>query len=137
MKVEEFKRLKDEIETMLTITPDNIMSKSIALPKFYNTCLLHFITEKKALKILNNSLAKLYAKLYHHYKFEGNFKLDTKKEIETYVEGDDSYLEKKLEVQNLENVVEYLEQSLSLFNRVGFSIGHYIELLKIKNGMGE
>lgn len=133
---DEVKKIQNEIDEAMNITPENIMDKSIKIPQLYSKFLKHYIFQKRKLNDINTNKARLYSQLYHHYKYDYDYKLDTKKEIETYVLGDEQYVKKQNEYDKQEDVVEYFKDILSIINKMSFNIGHYVELLKIKNGMG-
>jgi len=133
---EEIKQIRDEIDEAMEITPDNIMEKSIQIPQLCSKFLKHYVYQKRKLNNINTSKARLYSQLYHHYKYDYDYKLDTKKEIEIYVLGDEKHVKMQEDFDKQEDVVEYFKDILSVINKMSFNIGHYVELLKIKNGMG-
>ncbi len=135
MEDTQFKSLQAKVNKDLTITPDNVMQKSLDLSKLYTEYSRRYYTQVSILKNINIEKVKLYKKLYHHYKFDGDFRLDTKKEIEVYVLGDDLYCELRRDYEKQTIIVEFLEKTLSNIQRASFTIRDYIELQKFKKGV--
>ena len=79
MDKKSFEDLKNEVDEFLDINSDNVMSKSIGISKFHNKLLKHYLKENKKLKSINTNKDKVYSHLYHKYKYEYYYKLDTKK----------------------------------------------------------
>jgi len=135
MKVEDFQKLKDVVEKELKITDENVLEKSIQLSNFYAKFLQIYSKELKILKSLYHEKDKVYGKLYHHYKFEGDFQLDTKAEVEAYIKADDTYYKIALKYSQQEIQVKFLEQVLDHINNLGFRIKNYIDLKKMSQGL--
>jgi len=132
----DFQKLKKYTEKELKLTPDNVMDKSISLNNLFVHYQNLYVAERRKLKDINNTMKKTYSELYHYYKFEGfDFKLDSKSEIETYVFGDDKYYDLKVKHDKLSLQVEYIKSTMDQIQKTSFQIGHYIDLLKIKNGL--
>lgn len=135
MSEEDFIKLQARTEKDTTIDADNVEEKVLALSKLYTRYNRRFHGQLKILKNINTKKVKLYKKLYHHYKFDGDFRLDTKKEVEVYVYGDDEYGELRLEYDQQTRVVDFLEKTLGNIQRASFTIRDYIELQKFKKGI--
>jgi len=135
MDKEKFRKLKTYTKEKLELTADNVQSKALE----FNNLVIHYqnlyASERQKLKDINNTMKKTYAELYHYYKFEGfDFKLDSKSEIETYVFGNDKYYDLKVKYDMLSIQVDYIKSTMDQIQKTSFQIGHYIDLLKIKNG---
>ena len=135
MEDTKFKSLQAKVNKDLTITPDNVMQKSLDLSKLYTEYSRRYYAQVAILKNINIEKARMYRRLYHHYKFDGDFRLDTKKEIEVYVLGDDLYCELRRDYEKQTIIVEFLEKTLSNIQRASFTIRDYIELQKFKKGV--
>lgn len=136
MNIDKFQELKKKVEIDLTIDETNAAEKSLKFSSLYNFYLALYIQELRILKRISTEKDKLFGDKYHFYKF-GNFdyKLDSAKEIETYVRSDTDFYNKCLEYQNQEIVVKYLEETLTNLNNTNYRIKNYIELYKIKFGL--
>jgi len=135
MKSESFQKLKIKIEEELKITPENVEAKSLQLSNFHTQCLQIFVKE---LQILKNKIIekdKVYGELYHKYKYNFEYQLDTKGEIESYIKADDKYYKIALECAQQEVQVRYLEDTVTQINNIGFRIGNFINLRKIDKGL--
>jgi hypothetical protein len=135
MTLEDLQKLKTISEDQLTINEENILTKSLNLPLYYQQYSQIYVKELKLLKVLSLDKDKLFGELYHHYKFKSDFSLDTKGEIVTYIQADQKYYDKCLEVSNQEVVCKFIEQLLDNINKTGYSIKNYIELKKMKEGL--
>lgn len=138
LTTEKFKILKNKVLEDITLTPDNIEEKSITLPVLYSRYNNIYNSQLILLKNINSDRLKTYRKIYHNYRFGGdkiNYRLDTKKEIESYVFGDDEYLELKMVYDRQTAVVDFLEKTLQNIQRMSFNISHYIEIQKFKRGV--
>ena len=132
---EEFEKLQKRVTRDLTLTKDNVMAKSIELPKLYTLYNRLYNRELNVLRNIGNQKHRLYKKLYHKYKFEGDFRLDTKNEIEVYVLGDDDYSDLRIAYDTQSIIVDFLEKTLKSIQRTSFNIRDYIELQKFKKGI--
>jgi len=136
MNKETFKKLKDFSKENLELTPENVMEKSLKFNNLYIHYHNLYVKEKKLLKDINNNMKKVYSDLYHYYKFGAfDFKLDNKHEIETYIFGNDKYYDLKVKYDEQVIYVDYLLSTMEQIQKTSFQIGHYIDLLKIKNGL--
>jgi hypothetical protein len=136
MNLEQFKALKAKVEINLDVDESNAAEKSLKFSSLYSKYLALYMQELRLLKTLSTEKDKLYGELYHNFKFKNNYQLDSSKEIETYVRSDQSFYQKCLDFQNQEIVVKYLEETLQNINSTGYRIKNYIELLKLKMGVG-
>jgi hypothetical protein len=130
-----FGKLKDFVEKELTFNEDNVERMSLNFSNIYMKYLRVFTNETKILKELYYEKQKMFGKLLHHFKFEVEFQLDSKSEIESYIRSDDNYYNLCLKYSNQEIIVDYLEKTLSRINTMGFEIKNYIEIIKLKKGL--
>ena len=132
MNLEQFKVLKAKVEDDLLVDESNAAEKSLKFSSLYSKYLALYMQELRLLKTLNTDKDKLFGELYHFYKFENNFQLDSSKEIETYVRSNLKFYNKCLEFQNQEIIVKYLEEVLQNITNTGYRVKNYVELLKLK-----
>jgi hypothetical protein len=135
MTLEQFAKLKEIVEKELQITEDNIEQMSIKSGTLYHKYLKIYSLELQKLKEIAIYKEKVYGELYHKYKFEGQYQLSTKTEVDVYVKSDGIYYKKCLEEANQEIIVKYLEAVVDSILKNGFQIKNYIELMKLKQGM--
>ncbi len=135
MDREVFNKLKIKITKDTEVTPDNVETFSIKIPKLYFQLLDMYSNEKKILSEQRGLLAKTYKELIHYYKFDADFEIGkTKSDLESYVFGDDKYYNQKLEYDFQSIVVEYLEKTLDTVQKINFFINNHVAFLKIKHG---
>jgi len=135
MTKDEFKKLKLMVEKSLKITHDNVTDKTISLSTLYANLIQVYSKEVKILKTKFHDKEKIYGDLYHHYKFNFQFQLDTKAEVEAYIKADNKYYTAALEYVDQEIVVKFIEQTLDHINNIGFRIKNYIDLKKMEKGL--
>ncbi len=136
MDKQNFARLKEMTDKELVINVDNVMEKSLSLPNTYQKYLKIYIVELRKFKEIKSKVKWKYGKLYHHYSWDVDFKLDKKNEIEAEINGNDEYydLVKLLDDQTI--VVDFIEKFLDQLKTAGFAIKNYLEILKLKQGVG-
>lgn len=134
MTFEELNQLKSITARELKFTEENILSKTLNLPYFYHKYLDLYIGEKIILDKLGAEKKKIYSERYDFYKFKNNFKLDSAKEIETYINGDQQYDEKCLEYNKQEICVNYIVEVLDMIKKMNFSISSYIKYREFLSG---
>jgi hypothetical protein len=134
MNQENFKLLKDQVKVDLEFNQENILQKSIGISNLHRKYLDFFITEFKLYKLLKSDLDKLYKEKYHFYKHEGKYQMDSFKEIEIYVKGDDDYYKASILVDEQESIVKYLEKIVELIKNLPYSIKNYVDFTKFMNG---
>jgi hypothetical protein len=135
MKSESFQEFKIKIEKELRLTEDNIEEKSIQLSNIYSNVLSIYSKELKIFKNMQIEKDKIYGELYHKYKFEFDYQLDSKSEVDSYIKSNELYYKLALECANQEVQVKFLEQTLEHINNLGFRIKNYIDLKKISKGL--
>lgn len=137
MKTEDFQKLKDIIEQELKITEENVMDKSIQLSNLYSMILKIYSKELRALKEKKLEIDRCFGINYAKLKNEGYFgrNVESIKEAEIYIFNDNQYYQLKLEYSQIETQVEILQKYLSQIDNLGFRIGNYITLKKMKLGL--
>lgn len=135
MMMDDFKKLKKVVEKDLKWSRDTAQDKEVQLSTLYSKYLEVYIGQAYIRRKLELKKDKIYGKLYHKYKFDFEFQLDTKAEVESYIKADDEYYKIALEVANQQMITNYIEEVLKEINTIGFNIKDYIELEKLKRGV--
>jgi hypothetical protein len=135
MTLDDLEKLKSIFEKEISINEDNVLKMSIDLTKISSKYLKIYIKEIRIKKRMEIEKDQLYGKLYHKYKHEFKFQMDSAKEIDTYVRSDESYYQKSLELSNQETITDFLEKALEIINKAGFSVKNYIDLMKLRSGI--
>jgi len=131
---EKFEQLKRQAVKDTTVTKENIQNISMSIPKLYSKYNYIYNSQLKILKNINNDMKASYKKLYHKYKFHGDFRLDSNKEIELYVLGDDEYCILRELYDNQVVIVDFFEKTLDNFKQMSYMVNQYIEFSKFKKG---
>jgi hypothetical protein len=146
MTFDDFQKLKKKMVEELKVNEENVQQKSISISNLYMSVLSVYNKERYEFKKLECEKDKLYGELFHHYKYGGtpqtqakygkqDYQLDTKTEIDPYIKSNPDYYDLVLKMAQIENQVNFLEQSLQNINNMGFRIKNYVELLKISKGL--
>lgn len=134
MKTESYQKLKQKVEEELQLTDENVEAKSLQLSNFHNKIRNLFTKELEILKHKLIQRDKVYGELYHKYKYNFDYQLDTKGEVEAYIKSDNKYYQIAIECANQEVQVKYLEETLVHINNMGFKIKNFIDLKKMRLG---
>jgi hypothetical protein len=134
MTFEELKKLKEITEKALKFTDDNIGQKMLDQPYFFHRYLDIYIQEKAILDELDRKKKKIYKEKYDFFKFKNDFRLDSQKEIEIYLNGDDEYDKICLEYNRQEVCVLYLVELLDMIKKMSFTMGNYLKLREFLSG---
>ena len=143
MKSEEFNELKNILEEELTFDPTSykdMQQKLSRIPNLLQTYLTIYINQKEILNDLETRLKETYASLYHKYPTKGDglefeYNLETKNEINLYVEGNEDYIKKSLIVEKQRIQVEYLEKTLQNIRDMLWSLKYTIDQRKFFEGL--
>jgi hypothetical protein len=133
MKLEELNRIKKEIEADLEITDDNVLGKTLEVPKIYQKYLSVFLRESIELKKLKADLDKCYGLKIRGLKENIGYKLNAG-ETEGYVDSEEDYFLKRKEFFLQEAITKYLEDSIVNIKNLSFNISNYIALKKFLLG---
>ena len=134
MTWEEYIKLKRCAEEDLDVNENNALEKSLKVPYIYHKYLDVFITETKEYKNLNKQVITKYSELYKKFKYQGDFQLDSKAEVEVFINGENAYLELKHRANIQETIVQYLENLVDRIGRMSFDIKNFIEYSKFLAG---
>jgi hypothetical protein len=141
MTLEQFEELKKKVESDTTITFSNITDQILRIPQLYTEYLSLYTQQLRLLKRASMSVTMKYGELYHKYKFPNSndglnfqYHLDTKTEIDIYINSNSEYVKLKSQVQFQELVVKFLEEVLDNLKKIRFDVKNYIELMKLQNG---
>lgn len=131
---EKFIALQKRALVDMKLTQDNVKDKILELPILFTKYKKLYLDQRGILKNINIEIKKTRAKKYHHYKFDGDFRLDTATEINIYVDGNDEmcYLNVLLDKQEL--IVEFLSDTVSNISKMSYLIRSYVDLEKMRNG---
>lgn len=130
---EEFKKLRKEVNNDLTITKENVLEKSLQVPKLYSKYLNIFIALFRRYKALIEEKDVLYKKLYHEYKYEFKYELKNT-EVNLYIKGDEKFMLKCSEINDVEHILKYFEKILENIKQISFNVKNFIDYTKFLNG---
>lgn len=135
MKKESLNQLKTHITNTLTLTKENVHQKTLELSNLHDNVLKLYVKEMKTLKRLKAERDQLYGKLYHKFKFNFDYELGPKNEVEAYIFAEDEFHEKRIDIQEQETIVEYLSGVMDNIKNTSFQIKAYVDMLKIQQGL--
>jgi hypothetical protein len=134
MTIQELNRLKAIVEKDLKLTDDNISQKLLDHPYIFHKYLDIYIIEKRELDSLGQIKKSIHSTKYNFFKFEANFRLDSAKEIEEYINGDKEYDDICLKFNQQELVVNYLVELLDMIKKLTYTMGNYIKMREFLSG---
>ena len=134
MDKDKLKRIKLIIEDELKFDSGTILEKNRNIPKMYHMYLDIFLAENREYKKLVAQRDSLYAKKYHYFKYDYDYKLDSKGEIDLFIKGDDEYNKLNLKVETQKLHAEFFEKTLDNIRTLSFSIKNHIEFKKFLAG---
>ena len=135
MTFEEFEDLKKKASKETEVTVDNVQAMTLIIPNLQMKYLDLYSKEKARLKKYEQDYDKILAVKFEHYRFHGDYKISTKAEADRFVLGDTDVYTKRMLVEGQALIVEYLHGVLNHLGKMGFSIGHYLEFIKLKQGV--
>lgn len=134
MLISDLPKLALKVSSDLKITEDNVANKSLNSAYMYHQYLDLWLSELRELKTLCLEKDRIYGTLYEKYKFKGDYKLDSRNEIEAWIFADPVYIKVATEYIDKETVVKYLENVTEAISKLSFSIKNYIEYKKFLSG---
>lgn len=129
----EIKLLMSQLDDLLKINIKNLDKKLFQIPPIHNKILKLFFKHKMLLQTMNRDLSILFAKKWRHYKYEQDEVL-TDKTCMFFIEGDEEYANKKMELGKQQVLVEYLTKAVDKASKLGFDVKNIIDYLKYLNG---
>ncbi len=134
MTLEDLNKLKLIVDKDLKFTDDNISQKLLDYPYTFHKYLDLYIKEKRELDSLDRKKKRVYQEKYNFFKFKNTFRLDSAKEIETYINGDEEYDKVCLEYNIQEVVVTYFVELLDMLKKSTFAMQSYIKMREFLAG---
>lgn len=148
MKSEDFQKLKDFAQREISFNEDNALEKTIQLSNLHAHFLNLYSREFAIFKELELQREKIYGELFQCFRYPDknnpnmsrfgllNFDNSLKgTEIDNYVKSHQAYYDIALKSAIEEVQVNYLEQTISNINNLGYRITSYVSLLKMKKGI--
>jgi len=126
--------LKKQIEEDLEITEKNLLSKNFEITRLFNKYNLMYISILKKYKKIKNELNLLYKQKYHYYKFDFNYGLSSKAEIDLYVKGDNDYIKKSDIVDDCYIKLKMIENTLEEIKNVRYHVSNIIKIKTFMSG---
>ena len=127
--------LKKRIDKDIELTEDNIKQKILELPVLFTKYKKLHLDQEEILNNINTEISKTRKKLYHHYKFDYDFKLDSASEIKNYVDGDNEMCNLNFLYDKQNKIVKLLDATVSNITKLSYLIRSYVDLEKLRNGV--
>lgn len=135
MTLQDLSKLKEIARKELKFTDDGLQSKIANQPIYTQKWLDLLLKEKHILSVIEAEKDKVYGKLYHKYKYESDFRLDTRGEIDVYVKADDAFDIVLKKYNESLVIVEWLDETLKNFRAMAWSMKNHLDLRKFLSGM--
>lgn len=130
MKLEEIQQLVDKD---LKIESTQLHAISIDAPLLHNKYYKLLSRERLALKKIESDVASIIKEKHNYYAFNYQFTLD-KKEVKSYIDGDEEVVKKVNLLELQKEKIKYLEAVIDNINRISFNIKNAIDFLKFTHG---
>jgi len=135
MTPEDFKKLKKRATEDIQFNEDNAVQMSALVPNLYQKYLSLYISELEKYKILLLKRDRMYGQLLKKEKLEGEIEWRSKDEYNSVIICNDDYYNIKLQAQEQEYIVKFLEETLENIKRLSFNIKNYVDLKKFLGGL--
>jgi len=135
MTLEQLKKVKLIIASELRLDPDNFQSQLFNITLIRDRYLQLFIQENKELQKLKIKKDERYGELYDDLKFNSSKRWESKSEIDPQIKRDKSFVTILNGIEDQQEVVTYLEQTLDSFKQLSFQIKNHIEWSKFQAGV--
>ena len=135
MEIEDFKKLKNEIDKDILFEEEYAQQKLVELPKLQQhyldiATLMAMNLKKKQLEV-----DRTFARKFKYFKFDDNLSWDGNKgQIEIQVRGDKEYQDKLRSFYQLEVMLKHVESTISNLKQLHFTIKTYLEFRKFQTG---
>lgn len=135
MTLKDLSKLKEIAKKDLKFTDDDLQTKISDHPFLTQKWLDLLLKEKYVFSQVEAKKDKLYGTLYHKYKYDYDYKLDSNKEIDIYVKSDDLYDEVLKEYNESLVIIEWLDETLKNFRSMAFQMKNHLDLRKFLAGL--
>lgn len=134
MDNEKFVEIRKKINEELKITDSNVMSKSLGISKLYYRYLQHYIIAFRKHRKLLLEKDRCYGRLFKYFRYESQYKLDKKSEIDPLINDNNEYYVLCDKCIDSEFKLKFFEKVLSDIDKMSFNIKNYIEIKKFMEG---
>lgn len=131
---EEFLQLQTYLEKKLTFDANNISTKLMEYAAVHQSLLKLLATLHAAKKTTEDKQRESYGNLYKFYKFESEYRWDSKTEVESQIFADKKYVAICASLNTIEVQLIYVGKSLDSIKDLSFAIKNYIDWQKLMNG---
>lgn len=135
MTNEDFKKLQDYLDKRLVYTHENLPTKLLEYPTIHQTLIKILTDLHKEKSVLEEKRTELYGNLYRHYKFESEYRWDSRNEIESQIFADKKYLVIAKEIEDLEAQILYVGKTIDGMKSLSYTARSYIDYQKLINGV--
>lgn len=115
---------------------EEALVKASRLPNLYQKYLDVYISECRELNDLTLQLEKLYGERLEDIKTTSRIAWKNKEETDSQIVRNEVYSDLRVSKEKQAIIVQYLQETLSNINRMGFAIKNFIDIKKFMAGMG-
>jgi len=131
MKLEEIQKMAD-VDLKVDRNALDVISTDV--PYLHNKYYKILTKERLTLKALEFEYNKVYRVKWKYYTTKYTFVLE-KREVPTYINGDDEIIEHQKKLEIAKEKIKYLEAIIDNINKISFNIRNAIEWQKFLNGV--
>jgi hypothetical protein len=132
---EKYEAIKKEIDEMFIVNQFELAAetvKHISKMHFYNSKLSE---EKVMLMKIKRKMDEVHGELYEKYRFNSNFKLTTKGEVEEWINRDIKWQNINTRYETQKIMVDHYDRVVGSIREKGYMIKNLIDLKKIELGI--
>ena len=132
---EKYDAIKKEIDEMFIVNQFELAEetvKHISKMHFYNSKLSE---EKVMLMKIKRKMDEVHGELYEKYRFNSNFKLTTKGEVEEWINRDIKWQNINTRYETQKIMVDHYDRVVASIREKGYMIKNLIDLKKIELGI--
>lgn len=121
-------------ETHCSFTLDNVTQTIMTCSKNYSKWLALQSEEGRKLEGYKFKAKSEYARLYKMFRWDWEYDVSARQDIETLIHGEDSYQTIQKNIEICRNKLTVIEGTLKSINSLGFNLKNFIEYEKLKAG---
>jgi hypothetical protein len=132
---EKFEKIKTEIETLFVVDQHSLADEAIrhiSKLHFYNSRLSE---EKMMLFKIKRKMDEIHGELFEKYKFNNNFKVTTKGEVDEWINRDVRWQKISTRYETQKILVDHYSRVVDAIREKGYMIKNLIDLKKIELGL--
>jgi hypothetical protein len=114
---------------------NNFKEKALKVSDVLCKLVTAYYQEKNVLSRLEVIKKKVYGELFNKYRFNFEYQLDSRIEVDVYINADDKYYDISLKHARQENIVKVIELHIKNVNLMSHGITNFTKMHMLENGL--